>query len=982
MRTLHSALAVVLSLSLLEARQEKLSCGTHPDRGREEMHLHKQSERRGVKRLRRIGLTSVAGERDAGGVTVRPDSGNIALLDDTDGVVSRRNPFNLHKRTLRFTPADAAASKYRFDLDVDTYDAAAASGGELITGLADDDSREVRLPFAFPFFGARYQSLFVNSDGNLTFGAGDAAITDRSLGRFTSGAPRIAALFRDLDPSRGRPGVLTYAAADRFTVSWVQVPEYRESGLGPLQTFQIRLFANGVIEYAFSEISTQEAVTGISPGRLQGSASVLSFVNTPSGEYTSSVAERFTGDEQIDIFSAAQRFYLNHDDAYDYLVIFNNLDIPVDQDAVAFEVTVRNNRSGYGDEKVDAGLEAGSKRRLQAILNMGPLRQYPRDPNAKVAARLTVGDTPLTTIAHEAGHLFLAFASIRDDEGFEERPMLGYQTAHWNFLFNSDASLLEGNRIQDNGPGASPRFLTTAAVEGFSALDQYLMGLRAPEEVPDMFLVTNARGSRTTGLPRVGSAFDGERRDIRIDEIVHAEGRRTPDHTVAQRRFRFAFILVTQAGTEPNADHLAQLEGYRQAFEAFYSKATSGRASADASLKKAVEVSTWPAAGVVLGSSATAAITLASPATTPLTVFLRPQNGSVETPSSVVIPASQTRATFTFTGRRLGTDDLVVEPADPQFETVHTRLQVSTPSQPRMSIVGGDLQTARAGTPLPQPVRVRVSDINEIPYPAVTLSAAPSAGGQVDRASTITDETGTATFQWTPGANLLNELRVSLPGTPDVIATALDRPALASNSVLNAASFTAGLAPGAIGTIFGYNLAGAGTVNVLLNGRSVPVFYSSTRQINFHVPLGTAAGTAEIVVRTGIGASTPVTVPVAAVAPGVFFDVPSGFGAITTAGTGQVTQLRPVAAGDTLEIYSTGLGEVETQPSGLRSTLARSQVTIGGLNAEVTFSGLAPGFTGLYQVNARVPGGLSSGAHPLVLITNGARSNEVRIQVR
>ena len=58
--------------------------------------------------------------------------------------------------------------------------------------------------------------------------------------------------------------------------------------------------------------------------------------------------------------------------------------------------------------------------------------------------------------------------------------MLGYQSAHWDFKFNSDASLMEGNRIQDNGAGASPRFLTTGAVEGYSALDQYLMGLRAP----------------------------------------------------------------------------------------------------------------------------------------------------------------------------------------------------------------------------------------------------------------------------------------------------------------------------------------------------------------------------------------------------------------------------------------------------------------------------------------------------------------------
>ena len=48
---------------------------------------------------------------------------------------------------------------------------------------------------------------------------------------------------------------------------------------------------------------------------------------------------------------------------------------------------------------------------------MGPLSQYPRDPNGKVPARLTVGDTPLSTIAHEMGHLFLAYASVEDEAG-------------------------------------------------------------------------------------------------------------------------------------------------------------------------------------------------------------------------------------------------------------------------------------------------------------------------------------------------------------------------------------------------------------------------------------------------------------------------------------------------------------------------------------------------------------------------------------
>src|SRR5690606_3276408 len=116
---------------------------------------------------------------------------------------------------------------------------------------------------------------------------------------------------------------------------------------------------------------------------------------------------------------------------------------------------------------------------------------------------------------------FLAFASIRNPNNPNARPMLDTSNAHWNFNFNSDASLLEGNRIVDHGAGANPRFETVATVEGFSHLDQYLMGLRAPDEVAqEMFLVQNS--TAIGGLPAVGVTFNGERRDIRIDEIIAA----------------------------------------------------------------------------------------------------------------------------------------------------------------------------------------------------------------------------------------------------------------------------------------------------------------------------------------------------------------------------------------------------------------------------------------------------------------------------
>jgi uncharacterized protein (TIGR03437 family) len=56
--------------------------------------------------------------------------------------------------------------------------------------------------------------------------------------------------------------------------------------------------------------------------------------------------------------------------------------------------------------------------------------------------------------------------------------------------------------------------------------------------------------------------------------------------------------------------------------------------------------------------------------------------------------------------------------------------------------------------------------------------------------------------------------------------------------------------------------------------------------------------------------------------------------------------------------------------------------TIAGQNAPVVFSGLAPGFIGLGQVNVMIPSGIPSGAQNLILTGNGAAGKAVKIQMQ
>jgi len=58
-------------------------------------------------------------------------------------------------------------------------------------------------------------------------------------------------------------------------------------------------------------------------------------------------------------------------------------------------------------------------------------------------------------------------------------------------------------------------------------------------------------------------------------------------------------------------------------------------------------------------------------------------------------------------------------------------------------------------------------------------------------------------------------------------------------------------------------------------------------------------------------------------------------------------------------------------------------VLMGGREAQVLFAGLAPGFAGLYQVNAVVPAGVSpSNDTPVTLTVAGQTSPPVTFAVR
>jgi uncharacterized protein (TIGR03437 family) len=234
-------------------------------------------------------------------------------------------------------------------------------------------------------------------------------------------------------------------------------------------------------------------------------------------------------------------------------------------------------------------------------------------------------------------------------------------------------------------------------------------------------------------------------------------------------------------------------------------------------------------------------------------------------------------------------------------------------------------------------------------------------------------------------------------------------PAVNPGGVVSAASFAsrAPLAPGSLISIFGSKLSEAPAqstrlpletqlagAQVVLAGETLPLLFASDGQINAMIPYGITVNTRhQLVARRGSSYALPEFVSVAPAQPAIFTRdlTGKGQGVIVDVSNRYVDTANPAKAGDALVIYCTGLGEVDPPVTAgarapadpLSRTVNQVSVTVGGAPAEVFFSGLAPGFAGLYQVNAFVPQGAPTGDEvPVVVSVAGQASPPVTIALR
>jgi uncharacterized protein (TIGR03437 family) len=268
---------------------------------------------------------------------------------------------------------------------------------------------------------------------------------------------------------------------------------------------------------------------------------------------------------------------------------------------------------------------------------------------------------------------------------------------------------------------------------------------------------------------------------------------------------------------------------------------------------------------------------------------------------------------------------------------------------------------------------------------ALQLTVSANQPGTYSGSVFITWDGGSATIPVTFSAT-------ATPGLPPMVS-----------AVVSAASETAGaIAPGEMVSIFGLGVGPAptgltldasgkvarqlGNAQVVIDGVPAPLVYASASQVNAIVPYETGSGGIATLQVISNGAPSAIwQLPVAAAAPALFTAGSTGVGqaAVLNQNNSVNSASNPAARGETIQIFATGGGQ--TSPASATGSVAGNPgattllpvtVTVGGMAAQVTYRGSAPGeIAGLLQIDAVVPAEVTPGpAVPIVIAAGGVTS--------
>jgi|GEM_PF-609450 len=296
------------------------------------------------------------------------------------------------------------------------------------------------------------------------------------------------------------------------------------------------------------------------------------------------------------------KFFLSHPDQYDAVFVFSN----------GLLSGITNTQQGWPVYSPSKGIGRGYAsqgdyfcsyaQRLRQAVKMGEINILPNNPDDNAPIVPFYPLTGIQLVGHEFGHQWLA--AIKYDKGDDKGQqclLRGYEPGnpegdltgdcsglnendfnqHWSY-YSDSRSLMYGSMLEDNGNGT---FTATYENPKFSQLDQYLMGLRLPEEVSEYFFVDVGDPSGSASIPMMpGSSgtIEGTRVNVDIEDVIRAMGPREP--ALENCHWKAAWIIVHPLGLPPTDQQIAKVDTYRQRWDEYYSWATDTRGSFDSSL--------------------------------------------------------------------------------------------------------------------------------------------------------------------------------------------------------------------------------------------------------------------------------------------------------------------------------------------------------------------------------------------------------------
>lgn len=582
----------------------------------ESIARHKFNEQR-IQQLKAAGKPAP----EAGNISVT-DTNDISVVQDNGSVIIPATPFNLNGRSVLLTPS---GSGFNVTGGVSNYDT--NFGTKLNLGQSPavqsvnpdaepgDDAYIVQsLGFNFSFFGTVYSSVAISSNGFLTFHP--ATISNQSydvysvdsgesLATLQSAIPRIAPYWHDLDArptaTVGTTGIYLRNDADKVVITWNDIRDFQNN---PPDTgahrFQVTLFSDGRILWNYNQVQlTSRALVGISGGVNSASPVLVDFANPANVTSGIAMAQLFSVSGDIDEYNAIKAFYNAHpgQDKFDFAYVFLDFNYTLSGGAFAYFSPLRNDIPGNGQGLFDFDPEGSNGGKLlKGFLQLGSLSQYPDSPTT----RFLGANHTLSIFGQEQGHYWLAYP----EHPLSQFLLLGRDDSHWNFFFNAEsgwshpaaprASSAEGSVWRENANGT---FTTTNLVDGFSKLDQYLMGLRPSNEVPDSFVIrfsTAPSGISSTSGARPNVTVSGTKVTTTVAQIIQTNGQ-VPAPSAAPKKYRAAVLLIEQNGQQPSLSTLNRLTRLRLSWESYFAQSTDFLASintgiADQTTPRAISV--------------------------------------------------------------------------------------------------------------------------------------------------------------------------------------------------------------------------------------------------------------------------------------------------------------------------------------------------------------------------------------------------------